>query len=306
MKQLSILAALLAIGSPVLAQVDPQVAEKCKDARDFLGCVKAFSEPVISSDELSELRDAMKKVASRLASGTSLNNSSSTFQPVIDAHAVVTGDKQNSLAYQSASMAINLFNLTQSVWQSRISNTALSLGMGSVPGVTHLYHQCVSFKNQVGSSYGIIGKSIYWNFKETGMFGGGCNLSGNYPETPLYRYTIGILREGATDPKMIKDYLSDLEEAKRLAALGPWKRYLEKNPGMAAWAKSNPGLADAKKKEYIRQHGSDSVDMPDFPANLQYLRGTKVESMITGSTTRTSVSGTYSSGRSAPNVNYNF
>ena len=282
MKRLSILVALWAIGTPVLAQVDPQVAEQCKDARDFLGCVKAFTEPAISSDELSALRDAMKKVASRLASGTSLNNSSSTFQPVIDAHAVIAGDKQNSLAYQSASMAINLFDLTQSVWQSRISNTALSMGMGSVPGVTHLYHQCVSFRNQVGSSYSIIGKSIYWGFKETGMFGGGCNLSGNTPESPLYRQTIGILREGATDPNEIKEYSVKLKEAKRLAALGPWSRYLEKNPGMAAWAKVNPDLAEEKKTKYIEKHGSDIVQMPDLPANFRYLRGTKVEAMISG------------------------
>ncbi|QNJ30304.1 hypothetical protein [Synechococcus sp. A15-24] len=282
MKRFSIVAALWAFGCPVLAQVDPQVAEQCKDARDFLGCVKAFSQPAKINDELSALRDAMKKVASRLASGTSLNNSSSTFQPVIDAHAIVPAEQQNSLAYQSASMAIDLFDLTQSVWQSRISNTVLAMGMGSVPGVTHLYHQCVSFKNQVGRSYGIIGKSIPWNFRETGMFGGGCNLSGNSPESPLYRYTIGILKEGATNPNDIKEYSMKLKEAKRLASLGPWNRYLEKNPGMKAWAMANPGLAESKKNEYIKKNGSDTVNMPDLPANFRYLRGTKVEAMISG------------------------
>ena len=31
----------------------------------------------------------------------------------------------------------------------------------------------------------------------------------------------------------IADYTARLADAKRLAALGPWKRYLERNPGMA-------------------------------------------------------------------------
>ena len=219
---------VVCIRSPAMAQIDPKVVDQCNEARDFLGCVKAFTSPVVPNDGLSALRDAMKRVASRLSSGTSLNNSSATFQPVKDAYAVVPESQQASIAYQSASMAIALFDLTQSVWQSRISNTALSAGISNLPGVTHLYHQCVSFRNQVNQSFGIIGKFVPWSFNETGMFGGGCNLSGNYPESPLYRYTIGILKEGATDPKEMKDYLKNLEEAKRMAALGPWKRYLEK------------------------------------------------------------------------------
>ena len=60
---------------------------------EILGCVKAFTSPAVPDDGLSDLTDAMKKVASRLASGSSLNNSSSTFQPIIYAHAVITGDK---------------------------------------------------------------------------------------------------------------------------------------------------------------------------------------------------------------------
>ncbi len=289
-----------------MAQIDPKVVDQCNEARDFLGCAKAFTSPAVPDDGLSALRDAMKRVASRLSSGTSLNNSSSTFQPVIDAHAVVPENQQASIAYQSASMAIDLFDLTQSVWQSRISNTALSAGISNLPGVTHLYHQCVSFRNQVNRSFGILGKYVPWSFKETGMFGGRCNLSGNNPEKPLCSYVVGILREGATNPREIENYMSELKDAKRLASLGPWKRYLEKNQGISAWAKANPALAEAKKKEYIQQHGSDSVDMHDFPASLQYLRGTKVEAMITGGTTSTSVTGSYTSVWSTPNVNFNF
>ena len=52
----------------------------------------------------------MKQVASRLASGTSLRDSSLVFQPVIDAHAVVPLGTTQHPAYQAADMAIDLFD----------------------------------------------------------------------------------------------------------------------------------------------------------------------------------------------------
>ena len=75
---------------------------------------------------------------------------------------------------------------------------------------------------------------------------------------------------------------------------------------MAAWAKANPGLAVNKKKEYIEKHGSDSVDMPDFPANLQFLRGTKIEAIITGNVPSAASTGKFSDGRNGPNLNWDF
>jgi hypothetical protein len=64
MKRLLFLALMLS-ALPLQAQVDPKVAAQCKDARDFLGCVKAFSVPAAAPDDgLQALRNAMKQVAS--------------------------------------------------------------------------------------------------------------------------------------------------------------------------------------------------------------------------------------------------
>ena len=60
MKRFFLLALLFTAGS-AYAQVDPKVAEQCKDARDFLGCVKAFTTPAAQpEDGLTALRNAMK------------------------------------------------------------------------------------------------------------------------------------------------------------------------------------------------------------------------------------------------------
>ena len=36
----------------VVAQVDAEVAAQCRDARDFYGCVRAFTTPVRRSDDM--------------------------------------------------------------------------------------------------------------------------------------------------------------------------------------------------------------------------------------------------------------
>jgi hypothetical protein len=54
MKQLlHLLAFGLLVPSTALAQVDAEVAAQCRDARDFYGCVRAFTTPVWRSDEMT-------------------------------------------------------------------------------------------------------------------------------------------------------------------------------------------------------------------------------------------------------------
>ena len=227
-----------------------------------------------ASDELSKLRSAMKQVASRLASGTSLRDSSLVFQPVIDTHAVVPPEKHNSLAYQAAEMAIDLFDDTQAIWQARISGiTCTSYGCSQLASACDGYNARVQLAAvKTGNP-----NAFAWRYKTGGWFG--CRFSSN-PEVPVYRYTIGVLRNGATDPQEIADYTAKLSEAKRLAALGPWQRFLERNPGMAAWAKANPTLAETKRVAYIKKHGSDRVSIPPLPSHLSYLKGTRVERFL--------------------------
>ena len=53
MKQLlHLLAFGLLVPSTALAQVDAEVAAQCRDARDFYGCVRAFTTPVRRSDDI--------------------------------------------------------------------------------------------------------------------------------------------------------------------------------------------------------------------------------------------------------------
>lgn len=230
-----------------------------------------------ASDELSQLRSAMKQVASRLASGTSLRDSGAVFQPVIDAHAVVPASQQDTLAYQAAGMAIDLFNDTQAIWSARIQHASYASSLGHYQSST----ACKYYQSMVNVAAARTGKvnAFRWSYKNTGMFGVTCGWSSS-PEVPSYRYTIGVLRNGATKPEAIANYTAKLTEAKRLAALGPWNRYLESNPGMRAWAKANPQLAEAKRVSYIKKHGSDVVNMPPLPSQLSYLKGTKVERFL--------------------------
>lgn len=61
-------AAAVPLTGPAWAQVDPKAAGQCKDARYFLGCVKAFTTPARqASDDLTGLRGAMNQVAARWA-----------------------------------------------------------------------------------------------------------------------------------------------------------------------------------------------------------------------------------------------
>ena len=62
MKQLlPLLAFGLLVPSTALAQVDAEVAAQCRDARDFYGCVRAFTTPVRRSDDTAPYAGVMGK-----------------------------------------------------------------------------------------------------------------------------------------------------------------------------------------------------------------------------------------------------
>ena len=75
MKQLlHLLAFGLLVPSTALAQVDAEVAAQCRDARDFYGCVRAFTTPVRRSDDIDPYAGVMGQVAAGLISGPSYRN----------------------------------------------------------------------------------------------------------------------------------------------------------------------------------------------------------------------------------------
>ena len=79
MKQLlHLLAFGLHVPSASLARVDPNVAAQCQDARDFYGCVRAFTTPVRLSDDTGPLTGVIGQVAAGLISGTRYRNAPQT------------------------------------------------------------------------------------------------------------------------------------------------------------------------------------------------------------------------------------
>ena len=76
MKQLLIpLAFGLLFTTAALAQVDAEVADQCKDARGFYGCVRAFTAPPQSRADLGPLGGAMGQMAAGLIAGPSFRSS---------------------------------------------------------------------------------------------------------------------------------------------------------------------------------------------------------------------------------------
>ena len=74
MKQLlHLLAFGLLVPSTALAQVDAEVAAQCRDARDFYGCVRAFTTPVRRSDDTAPFDGVMGQVAAGLSYRNALN-----------------------------------------------------------------------------------------------------------------------------------------------------------------------------------------------------------------------------------------
>ena len=80
MKQLlPLLAFGLLVPSTALARVDAEMAAQCRDARDFYGCVRAFTTPVRRSDDIDLYTGVMGQVAAGLISGQGYRNAPQNF-----------------------------------------------------------------------------------------------------------------------------------------------------------------------------------------------------------------------------------
>lgn len=267
-----LIAILAALAMPAHAQVDPKVAEQCKDARDFVGCVKAFTTPSIqASDELTALRGSMKQVAARLTSGTNLRDSTITFQPVVDALALVEGSYPDSLAVQKASLASRLFNVMQSAWdlQIRAKSYQLSEYMKGedIYACEVLKQSADAFNSAYGSS------AINWRYTK-GLFGiSACRVPyGQLPLDYMYPVVIRILNEGSVSPAEIVSREAQAKEAnakrqreKELCEMGSWNRRLEEDPKLKEWAKANPSAAkEAMKKHSAKEGGKENCSNIEF------------------------------------------
>jgi len=92
MKQLlHLLAFGLLVPSTALAQVDAEVAAQCRDARDFYGCVRAFTTPVLRSDDTAPFDGVTGQMAAGLISGPSYRNAPQTFPRDMNPAGLVEG-----------------------------------------------------------------------------------------------------------------------------------------------------------------------------------------------------------------------
>ena len=71
----------LLLPTAALAQVNAEVAAQCKDARDFYGCVRAFTAPPQPRADLSPLGGSMGQMAAGLISGPSFRSSRTKVPP---------------------------------------------------------------------------------------------------------------------------------------------------------------------------------------------------------------------------------
>ena len=92
MKQLlHLLAFGLLVPSTTLPQVDAEVAAQCRDARDFYGCVRAFTTPVRRSDDTAPFDGVMGQMAAGLISVPSYRNAPQTFPRGMNPAGLVEG-----------------------------------------------------------------------------------------------------------------------------------------------------------------------------------------------------------------------
>lgn len=252
------------IALPVVAAVDPSTHKLCVQAKDYAGCVKAMTTaPAQEEDSMTPLRNSMKQVAGRLSFGTSLADSTSTIQPVIDQLALAESKDPNSLAVKSAREAVQLFDILQTAWRVRIQSE--NIAFRGISGDLRVYN-CRNLKASADAFDAISSSGrLNWSYNK-GFFGDTCKVNyGQEPDALMYPIIIRILRDGAISSEEIRarekaeqERNAQIERERELCALGPWNRYLEQNPGIRKWAIANPEMAEARRKKFIADPSNKS------------------------------------------------
>jgi len=248
----------LALILPTQAQIDPKVVKQCNQAKDFQGCVKAFTSapaPVAVDDGLNSLRAAMKQVSGRIGAGFSLRESTVFFQPVTDQLALVKDKYPTSLAVVNSTKASQLFAIVQEAWQARIR----TLSVGGI--YTPTTYSCLPTETGVRAFNIAAGSEVVTYKVKGGFFGmGPCMESvGTRHELAMLEYVSGLLNAGSVSPEEIaakeaaeKEAAAKLKKERELEALGPWLRHLEENPALKKWVEANPAAAEKAKEKFIK------------------------------------------------------
>jgi hypothetical protein len=214
----------------------------------------------------------MKAVSGRIDSGFSLRDSTVFFQPVTDQLAINRDKYPSSLAVKNSAKALELFNIVQSAWQSRIN----SLSVNQYTGTTY---SCEPTKNGVAIFNSAAGSEVVSYNVKGGIFGFTlfCFESvGLGHESQMLSYISNLLKQGSVSPAEIaaketadKEAAIAIKKERELAALGPWKRHLEENPKLKKWVESNPVAAEKFKDDWLRKNAVNQVK--EYPKNCSEM-----------------------------------
>jgi len=248
----------LIVGVPAIAQVDPKIAEMCMKAQDFSGCVQTMTggDPT-TTDEVQKLRSVMKQVAARLDNGISYRDSTNMFQPLVDQLAIAKDGNESELAVKVSSFAEILYNIMQESWYNSIKYDGIALGANdpivrwnSVIGTENI--KPLKVKRMLGLE--LVDETAH-----------------NASVRLMYNFVSGILKEGAVKQQEIDAFNKQRDEVIKRSSMDSWARYLDANPGIAAWAKANPAVAEAKRVEYNKENPIEEVKLPTYTESLRYL-----------------------------------
>jgi hypothetical protein len=118
-------------------------------------------------EKLTNLQNAMKQVAARLDAGTSLRDSTISFQPVIDALALAEDSHPETYEVKNARKAAALFDVLQMAWDTRIKAYNREWSEYS----EHKTYNCEALKLSADSFNRVYGSTIIpWEYKK-GLFG---------------------------------------------------------------------------------------------------------------------------------------
>ena len=81
----------LLLPTAALAQINSEVAAQCKDARDFYGCVRAFTTPPQFRGDRPPLAGVMGPLAAGLIAGPMRQNTPSNFSQGVNPAGLVEG-----------------------------------------------------------------------------------------------------------------------------------------------------------------------------------------------------------------------
>ena len=177
---------LIAIGIPIYLVVSEKRNLFLSEKKELENIEK------VKQEKLTNLRNAMKQVAARLSAGTSLRDSTISFQPVIDALAVAEEFHRDSFEVKNAKKASQLFEVLQTAWDTRIR----VFYKEASEYLDNKVYDCEALKLTADEFERVYGsKVINWQYKK-GLFGmTSCQVPyGSLPEDYMRPIIINLLR----------------------------------------------------------------------------------------------------------------